>query len=128
MSSAPHHRREDAEFSNPVSATDSSSTGGPLVAMKVTDLDALSPSSASSPPNFLFYAQKGAQEIQSQMNKENSFPSEDSNKEKTFTEKVSENWELAKEKVQDAWNSTAAQSATKSSERVENMTGKKRSN
>jgi len=123
FSSLPHHRREDAELTNPAHIDGSSvTTGGPVVAMKVTDLDALSPRSAAEPPNFLDYAQKGAQGIQSQIPKKE-YSAEDTSKEKSFSEKVNENWDLAKEKLSDAWNSTAAGSATKSQERVHQMVG-----
>jgi len=124
LSSAPHHRREDADFTNPAHLDGASvTTGGPVVAMKVTDLDALSPRSAEQPPNFLDYAQKGAQEIQAQIPKKGDYSVDDSSKEKTFSEKVNENWELAKEKLSEAWNTAGAGAATKSKERVQQMVG-----
>jgi len=87
--------------------------------MKVTDLDALSPNSSASPPDFLDYAWHGAKEIASQMSDNGEV-----NKEKSFTDKISEDWELAKEKVSGTWDQIGKKTAISSQERVNNMQGK----
>jgi len=121
-SSQPHHRREDAEL---MGSSSESATQGPVVAMKATDLDALSPRSAANPPNFLEYAQAGAADIQAQMPAKDSsaMESASSGDKSSLTGKLGQGWEAAKEKISDAWNSVGAKTATTSQERVNQMKG-----